>query len=133
MTKKVKDGNFKAVSIALLAGTALVFAVWDFVPFVSRAIGDTLSELIQVGMFKFPAVPLAWGILNGHWIFRNDSMEMNNALTFGAIGFVLVALGISILVQHVRPFQMPTWAVLTLFSTGFVAGHYIWPLNALKG
>ena len=131
--EKIQDADFKKGSVVLLIVAALVFIVWDLLPFISKKIGDTLSELIQLGMYKNPALIFGFGMLIGHWLFRNETMKMNSFVTFTVMGIVFLAIGVGVVVQYTRPFILPTCSVLLLFASGFIAGHFLWPLDAIKG
>ena len=64
--------NWRPITKWLLVITAVVWAAYDFLPFLNPARGDTISEVIaEYGLHLF-SLPFAFGILMGHFFFLRD-------------------------------------------------------------
>jgi hypothetical protein len=130
---KLRESDYRIASIALVIGTIIVFVIYDVLPYASRAVGDTLSEVIQDGLYSSFGLAFGWGVINGHWCWKApDGTEMNPSIVIGLVSCVLAMVIVSAVLQRYRPFVMSNLMVFGVVSAGIFAGRYGWPLDGVK-
>lgn len=117
--------NKKAVvniTVSLIIITASVLVVWDIAVAINDVKYDTISRIIQGWSFAFPAIPLIWGILGGHWFWSRD-VGIFDEYSFYVLGVIfLLSLIFNPYLAKLLP--TPVWCAI-----GFVLGHLLWPMN----
>ena len=109
--------------------TVIQLIVWDIFVATNKYAGDTISEIIQSYAFKYTFVPLAFGILAGHFFWPGESI-----FPWWQKIIILVFLGSStILVDVYQPCMfnsilklLHTYPII-LFLISIPLGRIIWP------
>lgn len=96
----------------------------DIMLAVDKIDGNTYSELLRTLSYRWPVIPMAGGVILGHWF-----LNMSTPRPYGGLG-MLLAFGLLITVvdffsqhtisSHTHPAQ---WALL-----GLSLGSYFWSL-----
>lgn len=86
--------NWRRVTKWILVLTAVVWAVYDFIPFFNPTRGDTISEVMLYYALRLFSLPFAFGVLCGHFFFPRDGVRPRPLpLVLG----VLLVIGLDVL------------------------------------
>ena len=92
------------ITCMILIVTAVVWGVWDFVPFFTPERGDTISEVILYYSLRCFSLPMMFGVLMGHFFFPIDSLKPKPK--------ILIPIGLSVIVVDLVSYYAP-WECLT--------------------
>jgi len=117
----------EAITCILLVACAVVLVVWDiYVAFFNDIPNerDTESGILRKAGRAFVGIPIAWGILGGH--FWGPSHDL-----FGKWGPLYLVMGtVALTVSHFilrRFLRIPAWSALVYFILGIPMGAMLWP------
>lgn len=120
----------RKITEALVWSTFAVWIAWDIYAVVQW--GDQATESVVIGDYaeRMSLLPLAFGVLCGHFFWRvpQDKVlwEYRHAVLIAVAGVfgifdLIVNLGLNA--------AYPTWVVAVLPGLGFVLGHFFWPIH----
>lgn len=70
----------KRVNIWILIAITVALIVWDIVLATDAVKGNTISELIALYDQRFPIIRFAFGVLCGHWFWRQRQKKEESCL-----------------------------------------------------
>ena len=105
-------------SIALMLVAAILLGAWDLYVGFNNTEGDTFSEIIRDVSVNVLSIPLAFGIIMGHF-FWNSERKPNYQPLIWLTGFCILR-DIALIPSFVG-------ANLVAFAIGVPAGAYYWP------
>lgn len=118
--------RWRPVTIGILIATAVIWALYDVIPFLDPARGDTISEVILYYALRSLFIPYAFGVLCGHFFFPRDGAEQHPR--------ILVPLSLAVLIYDVvaHVFNVPVMLSLQAypfvpFLVGIPIGTWLWP------
>lgn len=118
MKRSKKDYKWPTVVIVLVSTVGLI--VYDIIPAISRPLGDTISEVLRDWSYRYWVIPLAFGVLNGHW-FGPAVQPVQHGFWF-LIGFGILSLIMGYF--NIGHFDPSNWWILVFL--GFIMGATFW-------
>ena len=109
----------RRITIGLL-GVALTSLVgWDIYVAANDVSGDTISEIVSAAAREFWTIPVAIGVVCGHWLWplAKPRSTWVKVLTLSVLAGVTVGADLA---GH------PTVLPLLPFALGVVVGHFSW-------
>lgn len=108
----------RVTRLAILT-TVVALAVWDVIPALTEARGDTISEFIADRSAAHPTIPLGAGVLMGHFFWPGVPIPFRRTLA--------LLLGPFAVVATIDAFSLIPAAPLTAsLAGGFLLGHFFW-------
>ena len=118
--------DWRKVTKWILAITAFVWIVYDFIPFFDPAHGDTISEVMLYYALRLFTLPLVFGALCGHFFWPRDGSypkpKVLIPVLVGVIVLDVIAYRFDIgFLKYLQTFPF------VLFFVGFPVGVIFWP------
>lgn len=124
--------SLKTITDALCLLVFIGLSVYDVLPYLSKADGDTISEAVQYAASRVLVIPFAFGVLLGHWHMpRADALFGQPASVFLLLwlAFLVFVLGLSL--RHFGlTTSLPFFSFLVIVF-GLLSGHFLWPMKPL--
>lgn len=111
----------RAISIALVITTTVVLGIWAIIVGANDVANDEISVVILEAASRFKSIPLAFGILMGHWLWPAKAITIGKWRYFVLVGLVVATIATDIFLSYFTVFP------LVPFVTGVALGHWLWP------
>lgn len=119
--------SLQLTSAALIVLVTLILSLYDIVPAVNDARGDTISEVLRQWSRDWPVLAYMWGVLGGHWFLGHAAYvtgsQRGDAALLVLSGWAALILCVG-LQDYTERLGLGVHAAFLL--AGIAAGHFLW-------
>lgn len=114
-------------TLILITMVTSVLIAWDIYVASNDVDGDTISEIFHLTAMKYALLPMAWGVLGGHFFAPKRKRVYRFMRLFGLLLVTLstIAYDIAQFSGHVGPMNP-----MLVFVTSIFIGAVLWPQTA---
>jgi len=117
--------KLRTVTKIIMVVVGVGLAAYDFIPFLNPERGDTISEVMLYYALRSFTLPLACGVLSGHFFFpRDNGSQYPKALI--SIGIVGVVTDVITHVFDIAPLLSAQHMPGIPFLIGIPIGAFLW-------
>lgn len=115
------------ITLVLLAMMTCILIFWDIIVAVNDVDGDTISEIFHFTAMKYSLLPMAWGVLGGHFFAPKKEKVYRYMRLFGLLLVTLstIAYDIAQFRGHIGPMNP-----MAVFMVSIFIGSVLWPQTA---
>lgn len=118
---------WRKTTIGICIGVAVTLIAYDiYVVFINHEKFDSISEVIRDAGEWVAIIPMAWGVLGGHFFSKRLSLfgQPKSVIILSTAG--VLASVVSVLSRLYFPWQGSS---MMWFLLGILGGYYLWPLG----
>jgi len=117
--------HWRKITKILLVVVAVTLIVYDFFPFFNPDRGDTISEVILYYSLHLFSLPLAFGVLCGHFFFPRDGVKPKPYVTL-PIAAMSITIDVLTHTYNVEILEKAQTYPFIWFLVGIPVGALFW-------
>lgn len=116
---------YQSISAVLIVAVTLLLSLYDILPALSAADGDTISAVLRQWSREWPILAWLWGVLGGHWFlgYSEPLMSAPDEYVLIWLTWCFFVLNVWVRAEGVR---LGTVGYFVVLLFGIIAGHFLW-------